>query len=111
MQISPERIVIATADYCFQSLAVIIEHRLVGLKQATLLVQHNDTLRKHVCQLPQLPLALPVSVFSLLAILNIGACAVPADDLAGFIPEWLSSDEKPPVNSVMTAKTSLDFIW
>src|SRR5215831_6612604 len=108
MQIFPERIVSAAAPHFLQGLTVIIEHRLVCLKQTTLLIQYNDTLRKHICQLPQLPLALPQFVFSLLPIINIGACTVPADDRAGFIPERLSPDEEPAKSSIMAAKTCFD---
>src|SRR5215467_2499282 len=111
MNISPVAVTSSRAFHVFQGVAVIVEHCLVGLQQRTLLVHDKDKLRKVIDKLPQFPLALPEFIFSLLAIINISACTVPADDLAGFIPEWLGANEEPAVGSVMPAKTRLDFVW
>src|SRR5262249_32115312 len=46
----------------------------------------------------KITLACPHSLFSLFAIINISACAVPPHDLAGFVAERLGANEKPAIN-------------
>src|SRR5215813_665816 len=109
MQVPLNSLISSCALHFLKSAPVIVEHRLVCLKQGPLRVQDKDMLRKEIYELAKLPPILSELVFSLLAIINVGACTVPPDDLAGFIAKWLGANEKPAVGSVMPAKTSLYF--
>jgi hypothetical protein len=53
----------------------------------------------------------PQSLFSLFAIINIGASAVPSHDFARFVAERLGANEKPAIHAIMAAKTRLDLVW
>jgi hypothetical protein len=56
MNVSGEPLLSASTFHFFQGEALVVEHRLIRLKQRAILVQDNDLLRKEIYELPQFAL-------------------------------------------------------
>jgi len=85
MNVSADPLASSPAFHFFQGAALVVKHRLIGLKQGAILVQDNDMLRKEIYELSQFTFVLSKFIFSLLPILDVRARRVPANNFSTLI--------------------------
>src|SRR5262245_17731769 len=89
----------------------VIQHCLICIQHGSISAQHMDIGGNGADHQAQIALARLQSLFRPFTVLDVGACAVPPEDLIGFIAEWFRAEEEPPINSVIAANTGLELAW
>src|SRR5215475_1417210 len=87
-----------------------IQHPLIDVERPSFRVQDRDCLRYRIDDLSELSFTRAECFLGLLSIIDVSACTVPPDDLAGFVAQWLCANQKPAIDSVTPAKTRLDLV-
>jgi len=73
---------------------VVIESSLVGMKALALAIKNNDVLRNPIDQLSQF-------CFRLLAIVNVGTCGMPANNVPVLIAKRVEANEEPAILPIL----------
>src|SRR5580765_2115716 len=96
------------SKHIFRVEAGVIQCRLVGVDRRAGRVQHDNRLRYGVGNSTKFTFIFPQLLFCLFESIDICACSVPPDELAGLVAERLNANEKPTKDTVVAAKTCLD---
>src|SRR5262245_24497680 len=84
------------------------EHRLVGVTGSPIRLQDHDRLRYGVGDLSKLRFLFPQSILGALSVLNVGVRSVPVHDITVLIAQRLSSEQEPPIFSVVSPQASFN---
>src|SRR5262245_32241301 len=84
------------------------QYRSVRVERSSVRVKDRYCLSDCINNLTELHFFLSKLLFSSLALFDVSARSVPANDLAGFVAQWLYPNEKPTKHSIMPSEPRLD---
>src|SRR6266478_6383796 len=92
-------------SHVFDGEAGVVEHGLVRVDRNAVRVLDNNGLRYCIGNAAKLALILPQFLFRTFAVFNVGAAAIPVDDLACLVAKGNRADEKPSIFPIETPQT------
>src|SRR4029077_533514 len=88
------------SGHIFDGEAGVVEHGLVCIKRGALRIVDKNHLRYSIGYPAKLALILPQFLFRTFAVFNVGAAAIPVDDLACLVAKGNRADEKPSIVAI-----------